>query len=318
LPIGNDSNVLAGNAISGGAGIYRLDDEQALVMTLAVLTPIVDDPFAYGRIAAANALSSLFATGARPLCAVALAAFPEDLDASIVASIFRGGAETCAQAGIPVVGGHTIKDAEPKYGFSVTGIVHPERIVRSDAGRDGDVLILTKALGVGILTTARHDDAIGDDELEPAIESMIELNAASSEAALRHGAAALSVVDDDGLIGRVRQMLGGRLGARIDGGTVPLFPRALALAAHDVVPSAARANLRAARATGARFSPDLPLGLSAILCDAQFSGGLVIAVPAARAGALLAELQEFAPASRAIGSLTAKHGIEIVWRPAKQ
>ena len=127
LPVIIDPNVIAGNAIAGDAAIYRLDDDRALVETVTVLTPIVDDPFTYGRIAAANALARIYPTGAQPLCALAIAALPEGLDTAIVASIFRGGVETCAQAGVPVVGGHTIKDAEPKYGFSVVGIVDPQR-----------------------------------------------------------------------------------------------------------------------------------------------------------------------------------------------
>jgi len=317
LPVIIDPNVIAGNAIAGDAAIYRLDDDRALVETVTVLTPIVDDPFTYGRIAAANALARIYPTGAQPLCALAIAALPEGLDTAIVASIFRGGVETCAQAGVPVVGGHTIKDAEPKYGFSVVGIVDPQRIVRADTGHAGDVLILTKAVGTGILTIARHDDAIDDDELELAIETMSELDAAAAQAALHHGVAAMNVVAEDGLIGHVRHMLGDRIGARIDGGLVPLFPRALALAAHDHIPSAARANLHAARAARVRFPSELPLGLAAVLCDAQTSGGLLIAAPPEAANALLAELRECAPASRAIGTLTAEPGIEVVWEPAK-
>jgi selenide,water dikinase len=256
--------------------------------------------------------------GARPLCAVAIAGFPEDLGADIVASVFRGGAEKCAEAAVPVVGGHTIKDAEPKYGLSVTGAVDSQAIVRRDAGTVNDVLILTKALGTGILTAARRDDAIGDGELEAAIESMLELNAAASEAALRFGARAMTGVSGDGLIGHVATMLRDGLGARIDAGTIPLFPQALALAAHDVIPAAARSNLRDARAAGARLAAGLPLGLAAVLCDAQISGGLLIAVSPDRAGALLSALQACAPASRAIGTLTARRGVEVVWRPGKQ
>lgn len=295
-----------------------LDGERALVTALDFLTPVVDDPYVYGRIAATSALGHVYAMGATPLCALAIAAFPEDLDAGVIASILRGGVDTCAEAGIAIVGGHTIKDAEPKYGLSVTGIVRPDRIVRCDAGYPGDVLILTKPLGTGILTTARHDDAIGPDELEPAIESMLELDRAASEAALRHGVRAMTRVAGYGLIGHLREMLAEGMGARIDGGAVPIFPRALALAAHDATPSGTRANLRDARANGARFSTELPLGLRAVLCDVQTSGGLLMAAGFDRAEALLAELRTFAGAARAIGTLTREGGIEVDWRPAKQ
>jgi selenide,water dikinase len=312
-----DPNVLVGNATADVAGVYRLDDERALVATVDFFTPIVDGPFEYGAIAAANALSDVYAMGARPLFAVAIAAFPEDLDPSIVSTVFRGGVAKCAEAGVPVVGGHTIKDEEPKYGLSVTGIVHPEKLVRNDSGRDGDVLILTKPLGTGILTTARRNDVIGDDELAPAIESMLRLNAKASEAAVRFGATAMTDVTGFGLLGHLQEMTGGRLGARIDGGNVPLFPKALALAAHDAVPGGTRANLHNARAAGARFAGGMPLGLAALLCDAQTSGGLLVAVPPERSAALLAELQAAAAIhARIIGSLTADGGIEVVWQPS--
>jgi selenide, water dikinase len=298
--------------------VYRLDDERALVTAVDLFTPIVDDGFDYGRIAAVNALGGVYAMGARPLCAVAIGAFPEDLDGDVVASVFRGGAEKCAEAGVGIVGAHAVKDVEPKYGLCVTGIVHPQRIVRNDSLRAGDVLILTKALGTGILAAARYEDLIGDDELESAIESMLELDAAPSEAALRHGVHAMTHVDGDGLIGRLQAMLGQELGASIDAGTVPLFPRALALAAHDAIPNGTRDNIRDARAAGTRFAADLPPGLAALLCDMQTSGGLLIAVPPDRADVLLDDLRERAYASRAIGTLTAHRGIEVVWRPSKQ
>lgn len=280
--------------------------------------PVVDDPYDFGRIAASTALSRVYAMGAKAVCAVAIAAFPEDLDANVVASVFRGGVEKCAEAGIAVVGGHTIKDAVPKYGLSVTGIVAPQTILRACGGRAGDVLVLTKALGTGILTTARHDDAVAQDELEPVIESMLELDAVASEAALRHGVRAMTPVGVYGLLAHVRDMLGEELGACVDAGTVPLFARALALAAHDTIPSGTRANLRDARAAGVRFATGLPLGLAAVLCDMQTSGGLLMAVPPDRAGGLLADLRAGAAAPRAIGTLTEQRGIEVVWRPAKQ
>jgi selenide,water dikinase len=311
--------VLVGNATADDAGVYRLDDERALVVTVDFFTPIVDDPTDYGRIAAANALSDVYAMGARPLCAVVIAAFPEDMAAGVVSAVFRGGVEKCAEAGIPVVGGHTIKDREPKYGLSVTGIVDPQRIVRNDTGRPGDALILTKPLGTGILTTARRNDLIGDTELAVAVESMVELNAAASEAAVRFGVRAMTDVTGFGLLGHLQEMLGGRLGAWIDGGAVPLFPNALSLAARDDVPSGTRANLRNARDAGAVFAQELPLGLPALLCDAQTSGGLLIAVDAQRSSALLAELHAAGvPHAREIGKLREQRGIEVGWQPEKR
>src|SRR6185312_6766435 len=201
----------------------------ALGVTVDFFTPIVDDPYDYGRIAAANALSDVYAMGARPLCALAIAAFPEDLEPSVIAKILRGGIDVAALAGIEIVGGHTIKDAEPKYGLSVTGIVHPDRVLRNDSGRAGDALILTKALGTGILTTACRADDIDDAALAPAIDSMVTLNRAASEIALAFDIHAMTDVTGFGLIGHLREMLGGRLGARIEGTSVPLLPHALGL-----------------------------------------------------------------------------------------
>lgn len=297
--------------------VYPLGDDRALVTAVDFCTPVADDPFDYGRIAAANALMRIYAMGARPLCAVAIGAFPGELDAAVIASVFRGGAQTCAAADVAIVGTHTLKDPEPKFGLSVTGVVDPQRIVRNDAGRPGDVLILTKALGTGILAAGRYEDTIGDEDLEAAIESMQEPDAAASEAALRHGVRAMTAVDADGLMGRLREMHGAELGATIDAGMVPIFPQALTLAAHDAIPNGTRNNIRNARASGTRFPRELPLGLAAVLCDMQTSGGLLMAVAPDRASALLDELRERAPASRVIGTLTAHRGIEVVWRPSK-
>ncbi|MBV8149328.1 MAG: selenide, water dikinase SelD, partial [Candidatus Eremiobacteraeota bacterium] len=260
--------------------------------------------------------SDIYAMGARPLFAVAVAAFPEELDPAIVAAVLRGGVEGAAEAGIAIVGGHTIKDAEPKYGLAVTGIVHPKRVVRNDTGRAGDTLLLTKPIGTGILATARRDDLIEESELAPAIESMLALNAAASEVAVRFAAHAMTDVSGFGLLGHLREMIGRRLGARIDAGRVALFPKALQLAALDIVPGGTRANFDQAREDGARFDPALPPGLALLLCDAQTSGGLLIAVAPESAGDVLDALAAAgADYGHAIGSLTDELGIDIEWKP---
>ena len=312
LPPIADPNVIVGHSSADDAGVYRLDDARALVQTVDFFTPIVDDPYDYGRIAAANALSDVYAMGARPLCALAIAAFPEDLDTSVMAAILRGGVDMAAKAGIAIVGGHTIKDDEPKYGLAVTGIVHPGRILRNDTGRAGDVLILTKPLGTGILTTARRSDEIDESALVPAIESMVTLNRAASEVALRFDVHAMTDVTGFGLLGHLREMLRGRLGARIDGASVPLLPKALALAAKDLVPGGTRKNLAAALES-ARFAAQLPAGLAAVLCDAQTSGGLLMAVDDAQAAPLLKALYEAGVTEACvIGTFTEPGYIDVV------
>jgi selenide,water dikinase len=311
-----DPRVLVGNSSADDAGVYQLDDERALVQTVDFFTPIVDDPYDYGRIAAANAFSDVYAMGATPLYAVAIAAFPEDLDPAVIGAVLRGGVDVASQAGAPIVGGHTIKDAEPKYGLAVTGIVHPQRVVRNDTGQAGDALVLTKPIGTGILTTARRNDEIGPADLVPAVEAMVQLNAAASEVALRFGVHAMTDVTGFGLLGHLREMLGSRLGARIDAGLVPLLPKALQLAAHDVVPGGTRANLRDARAAGTHFSVDLPLGLALLLSDAQTSGGLLVAVAPEQAPDLVKALHDAGVGQAAIvGSLTDGSRIEVEWRP---
>lgn len=303
---------MVGHSSADDAGVYRLDDERALVVTVDFFTPIVDDPYDYGRIAAANALSDVYAMGARPLCALAIAAFPEDLDPSVTAAILRGGVDVAAQAGIAIIGGHTVKDAEPKYGLSVTGIVHPDRIVRNDTGRFGDALILTKPLGTGIVTTARRNDEIGEPELAPAVEVMVALNRAAGETVLKFPVHAMTDVTGFGLLGHLQEMLGGRLGARIDASAVPLLPHALALAARDVVPGGSRKNLAAALACGTRFNPGLPDGMPAALCDAQTSGGLLVAVAPERAAELLDALHATGVThARIVGALTDSGRIEV-------
>lgn len=312
LPPITDPNVIVGHSSADDAGVYRLDDERALVVTVDFFTPIVDDPYDYGRIAAANALSDVYAMGARPLCALAIAAFPEDLDPSVTGAILRGGVDVAAQAGIAIVGGHTVKDDEPKYGLSVTGIVHPNRIVRNDTGRSGDALILTKPLGTGIVTTARRDDEISELELAPAVEAMVTLNRSAGETALQFPVHAMTDVTGFGLLGHLQEMLGARLGARIDAAAVPLLPNALALAARDVVPGGSRKNLAAALARGTRLNPGLPDGMPAVLCDAQTSGGLLIAVGAERAAELLDALHAADVGhARIVGALTDSGCIEV-------
>lgn len=300
--------MLVGHASADDAGVYRLNDEMALVQTVDFFTPIVDDPYDYGRIAAANALSDVYAMGARPICALAIAAFPTSFDPTTIAAILRGGTDVARQAGIAIIGGHTIKDDEPKYGLAVSGIVHPDRIVRNDSGRAGDVLVLTKPIGTGILTTARRDDEIADIDLLPAIEAMTTLNREAAEVALRFDLHAMTDVTGFGLLGHLREMLGARLGAHVTASAVPLLPFALELARRDVVPGGTRANQRQALAAGTRFDSAVPLALQFLLCDAQTSGGLLVAVGPEDAAPMIETMRSSHAEAAAIGRLTGNAG----------
>ncbi len=312
LPPIVDPNVLVGTATADDAGVYRLSDELALVQTVDFFTPIVDDPYQYGAIAAANALSDIYAMGARPLCALAIAAFPVDLGTTVITSILRGGIDKAAEAGIAILGGHTVKDTEPKYGLSVTGIVHPDRIWRNSTARPGDLLLLTKPIGTGILTTARRSDAIDAQSLQPAIDSMATLNKAAAQALEGFQPHAVTDVTGFGLLGHLCEMLGGAgVGATLHAPGVPSLPLALDLAA-EWAPGGSRANLQAALEKGVTFAEEIDPSLRLLLCDAQTSGGLLVALAPHEAAAYERALHATGATCARIGEIDARLGLRIV------
>ncbi|MDQ2865397.1 MAG: selenide, water dikinase SelD [Candidatus Eremiobacteraeota bacterium] len=279
LPKFSDPNVLVGTATADDAGVYRLNDMLALVQTVDFFTPIVDDPYTFGAIAAANALSDVYAMGGTPVTALAIAAFPDNVDRAILTGILRGGSEKAHEAGITVIGGHTVRDDVPKYGLAVTGLVHPDRVIRNSTAQPEDALFLTKALGTGILTTARRRNSIAESDLSEAIASMLALNGAASRAMVDSGAHAATDVTGFGLIGHLREMLAGSgTGADIFSEAVPLLSRALALARDGIVPGGSRTNAAQAVEAGVTFDEALDEAMRSVLCDAQTSGGLLIAI----------------------------------------
>jgi selenide,water dikinase len=313
MPPLDDPNVLVGFDTADDAGVYRIAPDLALALTVDFFTPIVDDPTAFGEIAAANSLSDIYAMGAKPVVALAVAAFPESgLDRTILGEIFAGGASKAREAGIAVIGGHTVKDPEPKYGLSVVGLVHPDKVVRNSTARPGDALVLTKPIGTGIITTARRRDAIGDAELEDAIASMTTLNRAAGEAMLAVGIDSATDITGFGLIGHLREMIDGSgVGATIDAQAVPLLERAVGLAALGHAPGGSKANHERALALGTTFG-SAPLPLQLVLCDAQTSGGLLIAVPSERVGSLLETLvQRGVNRAAVIGRITDERGLKV-------
>jgi selenide,water dikinase len=309
-----DPNVLVGFSTADDAGVYRISADLAIVLTVDFFTPIVDDPRTFGRIAATNAISDVYAMGATPVTALAVAAFPETgLDESVLAEIFAGGASIAAEAGIAIIGGHTVKDKEPKYGLSVVGVVHPEKAVRNSTARAGDVLVLTKPVGTGILTTARRRDAIDDRDLAEAIASMCTLNRAAASAMTEVGPHAATDVTGFGLLGHLREMAeGSGLGAEIDADRVPLFESVLKLAAQGHAPGGTHANLRNAIAAGVQFADSIDEPMRLVMADAQTSGGLLIAVPEERAEQLLDALAR-AGVNRAaaIGRMATRKGLRV-------
>jgi selenide,water dikinase len=281
LPALDDPRVMVGATTGDDAAVFRIADDRALVSTVDFFTPIVDQPEAFGAIAAANSLSDVYAMGARPLFALGLVAFPRDrLGSGLLERIVAGGAAKLAEAGVPVVGGHSIDDAEPKFGYAVTGEVHPDRVLTHAGARPGDVLYLTKPLCSGLVATAIKRGLCPPDVEARAIEVMSHLNRAASEAMVAAGASAATDVTGYGLIGHLRNL---RAGAELRLGAVPVLNGVRELAADDLFPGGTRRNLEAVRDDVDWGG--LPEVDQLLLCDAQTSGGLLVAVPPARAAA---------------------------------
>jgi selenide, water dikinase len=267
--------------------VYRLDEHRALVATTDFFTPIVDNPYDFGRIAAANALSDVYAMGARPLFALNLVAFPRNLlSAGILDEIMRGGADIARTAGIPIVGGHSIEDAEPKYGLCVIGEIDPDRIVRNVGAQVGDALVLTKPIGTGIIATAIKNDCADEDVISAAVHSMTTLNREASSGMLRISVHAATDVTGFGLLGHLHEMLrGSGVGAVINASAVPVLNGAEALAKAEQIPGGTRRNFADAAAY-TEWGNAIPEWQQLLLCDAQTSGGLLIACPSSDASQL--------------------------------
>jgi len=284
-----------------------LTPDRAIVATVDFFTPIVDDAYDFGRIAAANAFSDVYAMGATPLLALNLVGWPRDtLPYELLGEVLRGGADIAREAGAFVLGGHSVDDPEPKYGMVAIGEVHPNRIVTLARARAGDALVLTKAIGTGILSTALKRDLATAAEIAPAVQSMTTLNAGAARAmrATGGGVHAATDVTGFGLLGHLHNMLiASGVSAEIDAAAVPLLPKAVELAARGAIPGGTNRN-REALAPHVTFDPGVGEAMRVLLFDAQTSGGLLIAVDPDRANTLLAALQrEGTPAAVRIGRL---------------
>jgi selenide,water dikinase len=291
LPRPVDPAVLVGTETSDDAAVYALDAERAIVCTADFITPVVDDPFRFGQVAAANALSDVFAMGGRPLVALALCAFPKQLEPEVAREILAGGQSKVVEAGASVVGGHTVRNDELLYGLAVTGEVHPSRILRNVGARPGDALILTKPIGTGLIINGRRKGLGSDEELETALASMALLNRGGAEVAAAFGAHAVTDITGFGLVGHALGMaVGSGAGVVVDAAALPLLPGARERVRQGVTTGATKAN-RAASA--ARLRTDGPLSdeLDQLLHDPQTSGGLLIALPAARADEMVSSLR---------------------------
>jgi selenide,water dikinase len=305
LPKVTDPNVLVGSSTADDAAIYRIDDERALVLTTDFFTPIVDEPYDFGAIAATNALSDVYAMGGTPLTALNIVGFPEsDLDVSVLGDILRGGAEKAREAGIDIVGGHTIKTDEPIYGLAVTGMVHPARVASNAGGKPGDALVLTKPLGLGIITTAAKQDRDTAGAIREAIRLMSTLNRAAAEAMAAVGAHACTDITGFGLLGHLRNVAAASgCSATVRLGAVPVIEAAWTYVREGVAPGGTHANWRFLN-EWVQYDAGIDKEAQLVLCDAQTSGGLLIALEAAKADALCAELRSRgAPCAAVVGTL---------------
>ena len=317
LPLPVDPDVLVGTDTADDAAVYRLSDEIAIVQTVDFFTPIVDDAYWFGAISAANSLSDIYAMGAQPLFALNIVGFPSSrLPIRILEEILQGALDKAAEAGIPIIGGHTVDDTEPKFGLAVTGRVHPDLVLRNSTACPGDVLVLTKPLGTGIVSTALKRGLVDSATAQEAAELMATLNRASAEAMLEVGAHACTDVTGFGLLGHLGEMaVGSGVNVTLHASRVPTLEAAWTYAGADVVPGGTLNNL-AYVAEQVAFAPGISRAAQLILADAQTSGGLLISLPAEGAGRLLAALHERGvTAATLIGEVTGAGSGKIVVEP---
>jgi selenide,water dikinase len=313
LPLGGDG-LLVGPETLDDAGVYKLDEETALIQTVDYFTPLVDDPYDFGAIAAANALSDVYAMGGEPLTALAIMCFPvNSMPLTVMREILLGGLDKVREAGAAVAGGHSVVDKEIKFGFAVTGRVHPSRVVEVSGARPGDAIVLTKPIGTGVLAHALKAEGLPPEVLEAFLNSMKELNAAACGAMTAVGAHACTDVTGFGLLGHALSMAkSSDVSIRIAAGSVPLLPAAGDAAARGMLPGGLKRNKQ-------YVSRDVERQLDGpvydLLCDPQTSGGLLIALPGARAGDLLQELsRRGVEGAREIGAVEERHDALLIVR----
>ncbi|MHC4598162.1 MAG: selenide, water dikinase SelD [Planctomycetota bacterium] len=313
IPTVHDENVLVGEGTVDDAGIYRLTDDTCLVQTLDIFPPVIQDPYLYGQIVAANALSDVYAMGGKPVTALNLVGFPTgQLPLEILAEILRGGADKVKEAGCVLIGGHTWRDAEIKYGLSLTGVVHPERIVSNANAKPSDRLILTKPIGTGVITTAIRGGGV-PPELERRISlGMARLNKSASEKMLAHGVTAATDITGFGLFGHAAEIANASdVTLRFRMEDIALFPGAVQFSREGFLPGGSKKNKTYLEAQVA-LDPSIPEEVTDLLFDAQTSGGMLICAPKGEAEALLKEIREGGdPEAMEVGEVLPREDVSI-------
>ncbi|SFQ32559.1 selenophosphate synthase [Lachnospiraceae bacterium XBB1006] len=316
LPKGEkDPDLLIGFDSKDDAAVYRLSDDIAVVQTLDFFPPMVEDPYVFGQIAATNALSDIYAMGGEVKTALNIVCFPETMDLNILGEIMRGGAEKVMEAGGSLAGGHSIADAGVKYGLSVTGVVHPDKILANNGVKPGDALILTKPLGVGIICTANRVGEASKEAMEQVMKSMTTLNKYAAEVIRNYPVHGCTDVTGFGFLGHLHEMLDGNAGAVIYADQVPVFEEAFKHADEFLLTAAGQRNRNFAE--GRVKFDDLTFAMEEVLFDPQTSGGLLFSVAKEEAPKLLEELKKTVPAAEIVGEVVEKQDIEIVVKKHK-
>ena len=304
-----DPALLIGYDSKDDAAVYKLTDEVAVVQTLDFFPPMVDDPYTFGQIAATNALSDIWAMGGQVKTALNIVCFPEKSDLNILGEMMRGGAEKVAEAGGVLAGGHSIADSDVKYGLSVMGVVHPDRIYANNTPQTGDCLVLTKRLGVGILCTANRVGEASAEAMEAAIASMTTLNKYAAQCCRAYEIHACTDVTGFSFLGHLHEMMDGAHSCRIEAGAVPVFPEALRHADEFLLTAAGQRN-RNHTGPFVRFE-NVPFAMEEVLFDPQTSGGLLVALPKEQAAALVEDLRRGGAPAAVVGEVTDSEDIEI-------
>lgn len=312
LPVQRDANLLVGFDHRDDATVYRLPSGEAIVQTVDFFTPVVDDPYDYGAIAAANSLSDVYAMNGRPLFALNICAFPKGISPDVWREVLRGGADKAIDADVIVAGGHTIDDTEPKYGMVVTGIVNPETMWSNIGARSGDVLLLTKPLGMGILTTALKNELVTAGQITPAVDWMKTLNKHAQLALAECGIRAATDITGNGLLGHAAEVArASKVRFTISASALPVIDLALPLAEQGKVPGGTKMN-RLYLGDFVKVDASVSTALQWIMYDAQTSGGLLVCVPKERLAQAVASLQSNGVFFAEIGDVSTGEGIEVV------
>lgn len=305
---------MVGFDTSDDAAVYRLNDELAMIQTVDFFPPIVDDPYTFGQIAAANSISDVYAMGGVPRLAMNLMCFPSCLSLDVIKEMLEGGYSKVKEAGAIIAGGHTIEDNEPKYGLCVTGFAHPKDILANSTAREGDLLVLTKPIGTGILSTAAMAELLEEEHYRTMVSIMSELNRAAQETMMPFHPHACTDITGFGFLGHVQEMAGGsKLTAELFSKDVPIISKALALARDGIIPAGAYRNMQFLEGK-VRVGAQVPQEVADALFDPQTSGGLLIALPEARAVQLLRELEGKTLCAAVVGRMTAKSDMDVIVR----